>query len=147
MMQGFVEELDLPVPSITSRVPGMCWSTFLSRLPHSSENRSWIKPGGALLVEVPNITSVEARRQGISWRHFDPDHHVAHYGPSSLRALLERSGYDVELVQTVAYTAYRPVISPVTLASAAWTLALSRGLPWRPHPWRFELLQAVARSR
>jgi SAM-dependent methyltransferase len=109
--------------------------------------RGALRPGGLLFVEVPNVAGVTATAQGASWPALDPQHHVAHYGPRSLRALLERSGFRVlELTSFPSARYYRPrqVLWPgmwATLARQAWAL---RAPPRRPHPWKQDLLRAVA---
>jgi 2-polyprenyl-3-methyl-5-hydroxy-6-metoxy-1,4-benzoquinol methylase len=146
ILQGFVEEVDLPPSSFDA----ICAWHVLEHIPEPrgslERTREWLRPGGALLIEVPNAASVRARRAGPDWMHLDLTHHVSQFTPQALGTLLERSGFAVERVQTVAYSSYRPPRSPLRLASAALELRHSGRLPLQPHPTRFELLQAVARS-
>jgi SAM-dependent methyltransferase len=147
VLHGFAEEVELPAATFDAVCAWHVLEHISEPLPTIERVREWLAPGGHLFLEVPNIASVQARRRGAGWSMLFPEHHVAHYSPTSLRALLERAGMDVRLTRTVAYTTYRPATSPIAWASGARHLAISGRWPWRPHPWRHELLQAVAQRR
>ena len=56
---------------------------------------SWLRPGGGLLVGVPNLASLQARIGRERWFHLDVPRHRVHYTPAGLRALLRAHGFDV----------------------------------------------------
>jgi glycosyltransferase involved in cell wall biosynthesis/SAM-dependent methyltransferase len=60
--------------------------------------RSWLRPGGLLLVGVPNVQSLQARIGGRAWLHLDAPRHRIHLNPDSLALVLERSGFEVDEV-------------------------------------------------
>jgi SAM-dependent methyltransferase len=51
-----------------------------------------LKPGGVLLVAVPNFGSWEARRSGRAWFHLDVPRHLTHFTPATLQGALEGAG-------------------------------------------------------
>jgi 2-polyprenyl-3-methyl-5-hydroxy-6-metoxy-1,4-benzoquinol methylase len=51
-----------------------------------------LKPGGVLLVAVPNFGSWEARWSGPGWFHLDVPRHLTHFTPRTLRSALEQAG-------------------------------------------------------
>jgi predicted SAM-dependent methyltransferase len=51
------------------------------------------KPGGLLVIAVPNFASMQARFFGKRWYHLDVPRHLFHYTPRSLRTLLEETGF------------------------------------------------------
>ncbi|MEA2158844.1 MAG: hypothetical protein QOD66_1224 [Solirubrobacteraceae bacterium] len=55
----------------------------------------WIRPGGALLVGVPNLASLQARLGGSRWYHLDVPRHRVHFTPAGLDALLRGTGFEV----------------------------------------------------
>ncbi len=59
----------------------------------------WLRPGGALVVAVPNLASLQARLGGDRWFHQDVPRHRTHLTPAGATALLERSGFRVERVR------------------------------------------------
>jgi SAM-dependent methyltransferase len=71
-----LEHLDEPGPAV-ERVAG------------------WLRPGGVLLVGVPNIDSIQAAIGGARWLHLDVPRHRHHFTPAGLRALLARHGLAV----------------------------------------------------
>ncbi|MCU0304894.1 MAG: class I SAM-dependent methyltransferase [Thermoanaerobaculales bacterium] len=89
--------------------------------------RDEIRPrvGGRLLVEVPNFASLGSRVHGPGWRDLRPDQHVVHYTPTTLARLVERAGFRVREVTTLA----EPLWS---LRGSLYTLGLLRGLVWAP---------------
>lgn len=56
---------------------------------------SLLRPGGTLIVSVPNNDSVQARLGGDGWLHLDVPRHLWHFTPSSLSRLVSRSGLRV----------------------------------------------------
>ncbi|MBI2362414.1 MAG: class I SAM-dependent methyltransferase [Elusimicrobia bacterium] len=54
-----------------------------------------LKPGGLLVVAVPNSESLQAALSGPDWFHLDVPRHYWHFGASSLRAAVEKSGFAV----------------------------------------------------
>jgi SAM-dependent methyltransferase len=145
---GFVEQADLAPESFDV----VCAWHVLEHLagPRAALEtlRTALRPGGHLLLEVPNVESVYARRRGESWFHLDPQHHVGHYAPRSLQTLLERSGLDVLGLETFPALGYvRPgrALRPASVAVQLKELADVRSTPRRPHPDRHELLRAFAR--
>jgi SAM-dependent methyltransferase len=54
----------------------------------------WLRPGGALLVGVPNLDSLQARVGGERWYHLDLPRHRTHFTPAGLDALLRRHGLE-----------------------------------------------------
>ena len=52
----------------------------------------WLRPGGALLVGVPNLDSLQARLGGDRWYHLDLPRHRTHFTPAGVHALLRRHG-------------------------------------------------------
>ena len=62
--------------------------------------RRLLRPGGAVLVTLPNFGSWQRRRFGTDWFHLDLPRHRSHFTPAGIRALLERTGFAVESVST-----------------------------------------------
>jgi len=58
--------------------------------------RSWLAPGGVLLVGVPNLASWQARLAGPRWYHLDLPRHRTHFTAAGLTTLLSDSGFTVE---------------------------------------------------
>jgi 2-polyprenyl-3-methyl-5-hydroxy-6-metoxy-1,4-benzoquinol methylase len=55
-----------------------------------------LRPGGWLVIAVPNPASWQARIFGASWLHLDPPRHLHLSSPENLFRLLEQSGFSVE---------------------------------------------------
>jgi len=105
-----------------------------------------LKPGGHLLVEVPNAQSAAARRLGAAWQPLDLPYHVGHHGPRSLRTLLERAGFEVLRVDTIPFARYAARGRGGLLARGlAEALRARAVLPAGPHPTGHQLLRAAAR--
>ncbi len=106
--------------------------------------RESLRTGGYLLVEVPNFGSQRALREGAAWRLLDLRHHVGHYSPASLSALLTRAGFAWSTCYTAPWAEY--VRAPRSLLSHAKQAVVLRGWPASAHPWKHELLRGVART-
>ncbi|MEX2195811.1 MAG: class I SAM-dependent methyltransferase [Thermoleophilaceae bacterium] len=53
----------------------------------------WLRPGGMLLLGVPNAASLQARIGGPGWLHFDAPRHRTHFTPAGLDAILAATGF------------------------------------------------------
>jgi SAM-dependent methyltransferase len=60
-----------------------------------SEIARVLRPGGRLVVAVPNFSSLQARWAGPAWFHLDLPRHLYHFPLSALRRLLERRGFEI----------------------------------------------------
>ena len=58
------------------------------------------KPGGCVVVSVPNLDSAQARLGGDLWFHQDVPRHAVHFTEAGLRQLLVRAGLRVERLHT-----------------------------------------------
>jgi SAM-dependent methyltransferase len=57
--------------------------------------RRILRPGGRLIVAVPNFGSPQARWSGPAWFHLDLPRHLHHFPLTALRRLLERTGFGI----------------------------------------------------
>jgi SAM-dependent methyltransferase len=140
---GTIEEADLP----EGELDAVCAWHVIEHIPRPlgalQRLRTALRPGGVLLVEVPNVASVTARRMGEAWPHLDRAHHVAHFTPDAMRALLERAGFERVDVSTFPGSGYVPLTAGQFVASLGEAARIG-ALPRRPHRWRHELIRAVA---
>lgn len=90
--------------------------------------RGLLRPGGEVIVQVPNAASLQARVLGRYWAGYDVPRHLMNYTGRSLCAGLERHGFEV--IQ-VSHHSIRD--NPTTLANSL--------APWLYPPVR------VARQR
>lgn len=51
-----------------------------------------LKPGGLLVLEVPNFGSWQSNWAGNTWLHLDVPRHISHFTKSSLKKVLENDG-------------------------------------------------------
>lgn len=54
-----------------------------------------LKPGGSLVVQVPNARSIQAFVTGRYWAGYDVPRHLIHFTPKHLRETAERAGFRV----------------------------------------------------
>lgn len=57
-------------------------------------------PGGEIWISCPNAESVGRRLFGRSWINWHPPFHLMHFSTSTLRSLLEESGFEIIEVKT-----------------------------------------------
>lgn len=62
---------------------------------------SWLRPGGGLLVGVPNLASLQAWMGADRWYHLDLPRHRVHFTLAGIRALLQGHGFEVVGVRHV----------------------------------------------
>jgi len=55
-----------------------------------------LKPGGRLIVAVPNFSSLQSRWTGDAWFHLDLPRHLYHFPLDALQAILADTGYTVD---------------------------------------------------
>ena len=58
-----------------------------------------LEPDGVVVLEMPDITCDDFKRDGMGWRHMKPKEHAFLYGPEHIDALW--SLYDMNLLDTV----------------------------------------------
>lgn len=63
----------------------------------------WVRPGGHVVVEVPNWHSVHRCRAGQAWSHLRPLEHIGHYGPTTLGAAMARADVTPVTVRTLGF--------------------------------------------
>lgn len=56
-----------------------------------------LKPNGALLIAVPNYTSLDAQHYGPFWAAYDVPRHLYHFSPQSMEMLLQQ--YNIQIVK------------------------------------------------
>ena len=57
-----------------------------------------LKPGGRLILQVPNVASLQARIFGARWYGLDVPRHLINFTPQALRLLLGQAGFSCKLV-------------------------------------------------
>jgi SAM-dependent methyltransferase len=57
--------------------------------------RQILRPGGLLVIAVPNFESLQARFAGRHWFHLDVPRHYYHFGLGVLRRLLTSNGFSI----------------------------------------------------
>jgi len=92
--------------------------------------RDLLRPGGRLMVIVPNFASLAAARFGPAWYGLDLPRHLTHFTPHTLTRFLEKAGLEVETLRQRA----RPTFTRHTYG---W---LAKETGRRRHRW-------LARSR
>jgi 2-polyprenyl-3-methyl-5-hydroxy-6-metoxy-1,4-benzoquinol methylase len=63
----------------------------------------WVRPGGHLVIEVPNWRSVHRLAWGEDWPGLRPLEHLAHYSPATLAATIRRAGLEPVEVHTPGF--------------------------------------------
>jgi SAM-dependent methyltransferase len=85
----------------------------------------WAKPGGHVVIEVPNWRSVHRRAYGGAWPGLRPLEHVAHYSPATVRSAMQRAGLHPVRVLTPGF-----IWTKQTLGQAVSDLGAPRLDPW-----------------
>ena len=52
-----------------------------------------LRPGGTLVLGLPNIASWQARMSGRHWMHLDVPRHLCHFTPDSIERALRKTGF------------------------------------------------------
>lgn len=77
--------------------------------------RSWLKPGGVLVIDVPNYSGTDARMKGDAWEDWDLPYHLLHFTPSALDTLLQRHGFVVKQRKTYHSSVVREKLRHIPL--------------------------------
>ena len=54
-----------------------------------------LRPGGTLVLGLPNIASWQSRAMGRHWMHLDVPRHLGHFSPEAMRQALAATGFDL----------------------------------------------------
>jgi SAM-dependent methyltransferase len=63
----------------------------------------WARPGGHVLIEVPNWRGFHRRSSGADWPSLRPLEHIAHYSPKTLASTFARAGLEPVKVRTLGF--------------------------------------------
>jgi len=63
-----------------------------------------LKPGGVLVLELPDYSSRKAGAEREGWKYYLPGEHLGYYTRPGLTALLEKAGFDVLAFRGTSFT-------------------------------------------
>lgn len=99
---------------------------------------AWLRPGGRIWLQTPNVDSRGAQRYGADWRGLEPPRHLVLFNPASLRRALERAGFERCTLLTPQMDADFYI---------AQSEAIRAGVdPYRPDPDRLRSAQREGRA-
>jgi len=52
-----------------------------------------LAPGGMVLIQTPNLASLQYRHQGLAWEQFTPPGHLIYFTPRTLSRMLKAAGF------------------------------------------------------
>lgn len=67
---------------------------------------SLLKPGGVMLVAVPNSDSLDARKYGENWAAYDVPRHLYHFNQATMKRFLKKHKLTLEETKPMKYDAY-----------------------------------------
>jgi SAM-dependent methyltransferase len=97
----------------------------------------WLRPGGVLLVGVPNLASLQARVGGPRWYHLDLPRHRTHFTAAGAETMLRGAGFEIErtehlLLEHNPFGLWQTAVNRVT-PTVSWLYhALKRNAAARP---------------
>ena len=98
----------------------------------------WLRPGGVLLVAVPNLASLQARIAGAEWFHLDAPRHRTHFTTRGIGACMRDAG--VQPVRTWHlvpehnfHGMWFALLTRLGMTPGFPFHALKRNVPLRPH--------------
>jgi SAM-dependent methyltransferase len=107
--------------------------------------RTWLRPGGVVLVGVPNLASLQAEMSGSTWYHFDVPRHRTHLTPAGLEIMFGEAG--LEVVETTHVLAehnpfgmWQSLVNRLTAQPSYFAHLLKRNAPL----WSRDLAITVA---
>jgi 2-polyprenyl-3-methyl-5-hydroxy-6-metoxy-1,4-benzoquinol methylase len=65
-----------------------------------------LKPGGLLVIAVPNRNSHDAEYYGAQWAAYDVPRHLWHFRPQDMKRLLEQGGFKLTETLPMKYDSY-----------------------------------------
>lgn len=65
-----------------------------------------LKPGGKLIIAVPNYKSEDRRHYGSFWAAWDVPRHLYHFSPLSMEMLLKRHGFTLASVKPMWFDSF-----------------------------------------
>jgi SAM-dependent methyltransferase len=92
LQQAGVGDAEVPAGSIDAATLWHVLEHLDEPGPALARIAAWLRPGGLLLVGVPNLGSFQARVGGATWFHLDVPRHRTHFTVAGLHALLRASG-------------------------------------------------------
>ncbi len=79
----------------------------LQDLPQVFESlRRLLRPGGTLIVALPNSASYDAALYGEYWGAYDVPRHLWHFAPDTFARLAHREGFDIKLFAPMPFDAF-----------------------------------------
>jgi SAM-dependent methyltransferase len=86
---------DFPAGSFDAVMMWHVWEHLPQPFQTLAEIRRILRPGGLLLLEVPNNDSQQARMAGGAWFHLDTPRHLYHFGVDWLSQALPQHGFQM----------------------------------------------------
>jgi SAM-dependent methyltransferase len=94
LQRGAIADADVPAGSLDAATLWHVLEHLDEPGPALARIAGWLRPGGLLLVGVPNLGSVQARVGGAAWYHLDVPRHRTHFTVAGLHALLRANGLE-----------------------------------------------------
>ena len=88
-------QLDLPASSFEAIIFWQSLEHFADPIAAIERASALLKPGGLLVIAVPNWSSLQAQLSGRHWFHLDIPRHYVHFSRRGLREALQKRGFRI----------------------------------------------------
>jgi SAM-dependent methyltransferase len=136
LQRAAIDDADVPAGSLDAATLWHVLEHLDEPGPALARIAGWLRPGGLLLVGVPNLGSVQARVGGAAWYHLDVPRHRTHFTVAGLHALLRANGLEPVRTRHVLaehnpFGLWQSLVSRATRTPSWLYHALKRNAPLR----------------